>query len=66
MVYKRRYAKLKGFDVTLLDIATRKERKKGEIPKNMVVVQSLLNGNTAIVKKSMLKNIKYKTTFFDK
>lgn len=52
---RQRYAKLNGYDVYLMDRATKATARKGYI-----VVQSLKTGYIVTVKKDKLKNITYK------
>jgi len=63
---KRRYSKIKGVHVTLLDTSTKSMRKRGELGKGQVVVQSLSTGKTAVVNRNRLGKIKYTSDYFKK
>ena len=52
-----KYAYVRGLPVYIMQRATRSLRKKKEIGKNIVVVQSLKTGDTSLVRKSSLKGI---------
>jgi len=63
---KRRYSKIKGVHVTLLDTATKFMRKRGELNKNQIAIQSLSTGKTAIVNRTQLGKITYTSEYFKK
>ena len=54
---KRRYSTLKKIPITLLDIAMKSMRKKGQLGKGQVLIQSLVTGDTAIVRRTQIGKI---------
>ncbi len=52
----KKYGYINGLAVVLLEKATKAEK----LPKDKVVVQSLLSGETAIIKRNLLKRISTK------
>lgn len=63
---KRRYSKVRGAHVTLLDTATKSMRKRGELGKGQIAVQFLSNGNTEIVNRTQLGKITYTSDYYKK
>ena len=54
---KIRYGKIEDHPVYLMDKASKCFIKKGEMPKGYACVQSLVTGQTAIVKETKIKKI---------